>query len=350
MMGKLGSIWENLKSDRRKLAAVICAVAAICAGGGYGYKQYQAKQAAKTLTLYGNVDVREVAVAFRQSDRIAEELVQEGDTVKKDQVLARLDTAELKIKKGKIQAQIAAQQSTVDKLHNGTRSEDLEAARAKADEAAAQAEQARQDQARVETAFQSSNGRSVSKQDRDAAQTKVDVTAAQAEQARQEYEKAQAGPRAEDVTEAENQLKAMQEDLKHVDYLLSQSELKAPADGVIRSRLLEVGDMASPQKPVFKLSLTDKKWVRVYVTETDLGRIHEGMQAKIYTDSHPNEPITGQIGYISSTAEFTPKTVQTTDLRTSLLYEVRVYVDDSQNVLRMGMPATVKIDTESQNG
>lgn len=343
------AFWENLLQDKKKLAALVAAVAVACGLGGYGYQQYQAKKAARQLTLYGNVDVREVAVAFRESDRIAEELVEEGDKVTKGQVLARLDTDELKIKKSKLQAQIAAQQSVVDKLHNGTRAEDLEAARAKADEAAAQADQARQDLARVENAFASSGGKSVSKQDRDAARTKVDVTAAQAEAARQEYEKAQAGPRAEDVSSGEAQLKALQEDAKHVDYLLSQAELKAPADGVIRSRLLEVGDMASPQKPVFKLSLNEKKWVRVYVSEKDLGRIYEGMKAKIYTDSHPKDPIEGQIGYISSTAEFTPKTVQTTELRTSLLYEVRVYVTDSDNVLRMGMPATVKIDTEQSH-
>lgn len=345
----MGTVWERIKSDKKKLTVAACVVVALLLGIGYGYRQYEARQAAKQLTLYGNVDVREVAVAFRQSDRIAEELVQEGDTVKNGQILARLDTEDLTIQKGKIAAQIAAQQSVVDKLHHGTRTEDLQAARAKAEEAAAQAQQAQQDQKRVEEAFQSSNGRSVSKQDVDAAQTKVAVTTAQAQAAQQEYEKAQAGPRQEDVTQAENQLKALQEDAKHIDYQLSQAELKAPADGVIRSRLLEVGDMASPQKPVFQLSLNDKKWVRVYVSETDLGRIHEGMKAAVTIDSRPNHPIQGQIGYISSTAEFTPKTVQTTDLRTSLLYEVRVYVDDPDNVLRMGMPATVKIDTESNH-
>ena len=174
----MGTFWQNLLEDKKKLAALIGGIVVVCGLGGYGYQKYQAQKAARQLTLYGNVDVREVAVAFRQSDRIAEELVEEGDKVTKGQVLARLDTDELKIKKSKLQAQIAAQQSVVDKLHNGTRAEDLEAARAKADEAAAQADQARQDLARVENAFSSSNGRSVSKQDRDAAQTKVDVTAA----------------------------------------------------------------------------------------------------------------------------------------------------------------------------
>ena len=126
------------------------------------------------------------------------------------------------------------------------------------------------------------------------------------------------------------------------EYVLSNYQLVAPSDGVIRSRLLEVGDMASTTRPVFKLSLNDKKWARVYVKETDLPKIFEGQEAKIYLDGR-TEPIIGQIGYISGTAEFTPKTVQTDELRTSLVYEVRVYADDPDNVLRLGMPTTVKI-------
>ena len=102
--------------------------------------------------------------------------------------------------------------------------------------------------------------------------------------------------------------------------------------------------MASSATPIFKISLNDKKWVRAYINETDLGKIFEGQTAKIFVDSLPNENLTGQIGYISSTAEFTPKTVQTDELRTSLVYEIRVYVNDEKNILRMGMPATVRID------
>ena len=125
-------------------------------------------------------------------------------------------------------------------------------------------------------------------------------------------------------------------------YNLSQTTLVAPDDGLIRSRLSEVGDMASPQAPVYILSLTSPKWIRAYVTEDRLGEIHEGMKAKVYIDSFPNEFIEGQIGYISHTAEFTPKNVQTENLRTALVYEVRIYVDDIHNRLRIGMPATIK--------
>lgn len=125
-------------------------------------------------------------------------------------------------------------------------------------------------------------------------------------------------------------------------YNLSQATLVAPQDGVIRSRLMETGDMASAARPVYLIGLSDPKWIRAYVPESRLGELREGMEADVYVDSFPNEAIQGKVGYISDTAEFTPKSVQTEELRTSLLYEVRIFVDDEENRLRMGMPATVK--------
>ena len=103
--------------------------------------------------------------------------------------------------------------------------------------------------------------------------------------------------------------------------------------------------MATPQRPVFALALTQPKWVRVYVSEPDLGRVKPGMAASVVTDSRPGQSIAGKVGYISSVAEFTPKSVQTEELRTSLVYEVRVLVDDPQDVLRLGQPATVHLTT-----
>ena len=137
---------------------------------------------------------------------------------------------------------------------------------------------------------------------------------------------------------------AMKSELARQEFLLNQSVLTSPIDGVITARLLQVGDMASPNTPVFKLAENTKKWVRVYVNERDLGKIYNGMDANVTTDTNKNEPIHGTIGYISSVAEFTPKSVETEDVRTTLVYEVRVYVDDPDNRLRLGMPATVSID------
>ncbi len=112
---------------------------------------------------------------------------------------------------------------------------------------------------------------------------------------------------------------------------------------MIQDRLLEPGDMASPQKPVFTLALDDPVWVRAYVSETDLGRIRPGMKAEITTDSFSDKRYEGWIGFISPTAEFTPKTVETPEVRTKLVYQVRVFARNPQGELRLGMPAVVMI-------
>ena len=114
---------------------------------------------------------------------------------------------------------------------------------------------------------------------------------------------------------------------------------------MVRSRLLEPGDMATPQRPVFALALTQPKWVRVYVSETQLAKVRPGMAASVVADGRPNQPIAGKVGYIASVAEFTPKSVQTEALRTSLVYEVRVVVQDPADVLRLGEPVTVRLAT-----
>lgn len=118
-------------------------------------------------------------------------------------------------------------------------------------------------------------------------------------------------------------------------------------DAVVRTRLMEPGEMASPQKAVFSLAIIDPKWVRAYVSEVDLGKIHPGMKASVAVDSFPDRRFEGWIGFISPVAEFTPKIVQTDELRTTLVYEVRVFVKDPSDDLRLGMPATVLL-TPSQ--
>jgi HlyD family secretion protein len=114
-------------------------------------------------------------------------------------------------------------------------------------------------------------------------------------------------------------------------------------DATVRTRVLEPGDMATPQRPVLTLAITDPKWVRVYVDEVNLGRVRPGMTASVMVDSFPNRSFSGRVGFVSSVAEFTPKNIETAELRSNLVYEVRVLVSDSQDELRLGMPATVHL-------
>ncbi len=329
----------------KKIFAAILLVLVVA--GAFFYSNHDEKVQAErstSLKLFGNVDVREVTLAFRQSDRISEIFVEEGDSVKNGQLLARLDSRELKLTLEKARSQIKIQEAVLLRLKNGTRPEDLAKIQAQVTAAEKILLDARQHYDRIQKVYDETDGSAITRDELTSARLNYENKAAQLEQAQQSLNLAQAGTRYEEIDEAEAQLQAFRDELARLEFLLTQYDLFSPTDGVIRSKLLEIGDMASPNAPVFKISLNERKWIRAYVNETDLGKVFEGKSAKIFVDSFPNENLIGQIGYISSTAEFTPKTVQTEELRTSLVYEIRVYVEDPNNILRLGMPATVEID------
>lgn len=298
------------------------------------------------LVLYGNVDLRQVDLAFNNSERLSEVLVQEGDKVTRGQVLARLDTSRLKPQVAAAEAMVAAQRAVVDKLHRGSRPQEI--AQAQANVAAAKADQvnAQQQSERLAALVKLNAGRAVSEQDVQNATATLDAAQAHLAVAAKALELAVLGPRAEDVAQGEAQLRANQSQLDLLRSELADSELLAPSDAVVRSRLLEPGEMVSPQRPVLSLAIVDPKWVRAYASELDLGRLHSGTKASISTDSAPDRSLPGWVGFIASVAEFTPKTVQTVELRSSLVYEVRVFVQDPRDELRLGMPATVRLELD----
>lgn len=302
------------------------------------------------LIAYGNVDLRQVQLSFNNSERIAAVLVQEGDRVRKGQLVARLDTRRLEPQVAQAEAQAAAQRQVVQRLRAGSRPEEIAQARANVESAKADAVNARQQYERIKSAAEMSAGRAVRQQDVDSAKAALQVAEAKLAVNVQALELAVIGPRKEDIAEAEARLRANEAQLALLRQQLVDAELLAPMDGVIRTRVLEPGDMASPQKPVFSLAITDPKWVRAYVAEPELGKIHEGMAATVSVDSFPNRRFEGWVGFISPVAEFTPKAVQTQELRPSLVYEIRVFVKDPSDELRLGMPATVHLNTNQENG
>ncbi len=301
------------------------------------------RHGATELILYGNVDLRQVDLPFNGSERIAEVLVQEGDHVKKEQLLARLETSRLAPQVAKAEADLAAQQQAVDRLHHGNRPEEIAQARANVQAATADADNAAAQWDRLRTLSASSTGRAVSRQDMDSAKAAVDMARARLEVDRKALVLELAGPRKEDVAQGEAQLRADEAQLALIRQQLKDADLKAPLDAVVRSRIVEPGDISSPQKAAFTLAITDPKWVRAYVAETDLGSVHEGLKAAVSVDAFGGRSFPAWIGFISSVAEFTPKSVETTELRSSLVYEIRVFVSDPRDELRLGMPATVHI-------
>jgi membrane fusion protein PltH len=320
---------------------VLTIAAVLAIAGAAGFWWYSHRGAVPTeLTLYGNVDLRQVDLAFNGSERIAAVEAQEGDRVHQGDVLARLDTRRLEPQVAQAEAQVAAQRAVVERMHNGSRPEEIAQSRANL-------EQAKADAANADAQYQRKNGllakNAGTQMDFDNAKAALDMAEARVKLNQSALDLALAGPRKEDIAQAEAQLHGNEAQLAYLHQQLADAQLAAPIDGVVRSRLMEPGEMATPQRPVFSLAMTDPKWVRVYVQETDLGKVHPGTKATVAVDSFPDRGFDGWIGFISPVAEFTPKDVQTPELRTSLVYEVRVFVKDPSDDLRLGMPATVHL-------
>ncbi|HUE13760.1 MAG TPA: efflux RND transporter periplasmic adaptor subunit [Planctomycetaceae bacterium] len=327
----------------RRIATIVLLLAAVAAAAGATWWFNYRKAPSNELLLYGNVDLRQVELPFNDNERIATVLVQEGDHVRRGQVLAELDTGRLVPQVTQAQAQVAAQRQVVERLHNGSRPEEIAQARANAASTAADSSNARRQYERVKKLFQQSAGQAVSQQDVDNAEAAAQVADAKLVANQKALELSVAGPRKEEVAENEARLRAQEAQLAFLCRQLADAQLKAPMDAVVRTRLMEPGEMASPQKAVYSLAIVDPKWIRAYVSEVDLGKVHPGMTASIMADSFPDRRFQGWIGFISPVAEFTPKTVQTDELRTALVYEVRVFVKDPSDDLRLGMPATVSL-------
>jgi HlyD family secretion protein len=323
---------------------ILAVVAVLAIGVLLGRHWESSKKDPNKLVLFGNVDLRQVELAFNNSERIGEVLVEEGDKVARGQVLARLDTSRLRPKVAAAESEVDAQRAAVQRLHNGSRPEEI--AQARANVALAQADQLNTDlQWKRLTALAGLTiGRAISQQDIDSAKAALDMARARLAVAQKGLDLSTIGPRTEDIAQGEALLRYNQTQLDILRQELADAELLSPCDAVVRSRLLEPGEMISPQRPVFDLSISDPKWIRTYVSEPDLGRIHTGMKASISTDSFPGRAIPGWVGFISSVAEFTPKAVQTEDLRPGLVYEIRVFVKDPQDEMRLGMPATVSLE------
>ena len=320
--------------NKKKVIGLVVA-AAVVAGGTLAFKHFNRDDG---LKLYGSVDMRTVDLAIEESGRLSEVMVFEGSTVKKGEVIARLDDRRQRLAFEKAQNQVAIAQAQLALLEAGVRAEQIDVARANlkaAQEALALSDRNCKREKQL--------GSATSAQQRDQICSQAKVDAAQKEAAQKQLDLLLAGTRAEEITISKANLAAAQTAMADAKRSLDNCELLAPSNGVIRTRLKEPGDMVTSNAPIFELALMDPLWVRAWVDEVYLSRIKMGDKVNVYSDSFPNAPFAGTVGFISTVAEFTPKTVQTESLRTSLVYEVRLTVEDPDGKLRLGMPVTVQV-------
>ncbi|MCP5130650.1 MAG: secretion protein HlyD [Pseudomonadales bacterium] len=318
---------------KRRIAVVLILLAA----GVAAYQYWPDRTTSGDLTLYGNVDIREVQLGFRVAGRLETMNFEEGDAVSAGAVLASLDSQPMRDGVSLAEARVAEAQARLALLRAGSRSQEIEQARARVSEAEAALENAENEYTRQrDLTAKRLSSRSL-----------LDSTLAQRDQAsarlaasREALALAVEGARGEDIAAAEAALAGAMAQRDQALTQLEDTRLVAPNDGVILTRVREPGSILQAGAPVYTLSLLETVYVRAYVDEPHLGKVIPGSQVIVRTDSSSRDYI-GRVGFVSPRAEFTPKTVETPELRTDLVYRLRIVIPEADEGLRQGMPVTI---------
>ena len=274
--------------ERKEIALIALISLGVMAIAIWGIHRYTALNEMREIVLYGNVDVRQVDLGFRVFGRVTKMPFEEGDFVQKGAFMASIEEQPYADQVKEAEANVKA---TLLSLEN-----------------AKQIYQRREE-------LVGDGG--VSQEDYENALTSKEVF--------------------------EENLDAANASLGVAQTNLNDTKVYCPADGTILTRIREPGTVVLQGDPVYTLSLISPVWVRAYVPEPLLGVIYPGMAAEIFTDTKGGKVYEGKIGFISPVAEFTPKTVETTELRTDLVYRIRIYADNPDWGLKQGMPVTVRL-------
>ncbi len=297
-----------------------------------------AKRQSPGIILHGNVDDRQIKLAFQIPERIESILVEEGDRVRKGQILGKLESVRIR---NDLQNALAARdhaKAVFEKIKNGSREEDVAIAQAEVEAVRAKLKAAEKEHSRKSSLLK---GSATSIREADQAEASCLSYRAILLAAENNLRKLRNGSRKEEIDAAKAQLDQMEAQLAIQQQKRIDCELKAPVDAIVRNRILEPGEMSSPQTPALVLAIVSPKWVRTYLPEMYLTRIRNGDRAIVRFDGAEGTDFEGWVGFISPNAEFTPKNVETPEIRTSLVYEMRVFVKDPDNRLKLGGPATV---------
>ena len=384
-----------------KKIVIVVLIAAI--GGGVWWWRAHSGMDANRIFVSGNLELTLVDISFKTAGRMIERTVDEGDWVKKGQLIARLDYAQLQrqrmrdralvisadsnykqlgtsieFQKATLESDVAARraeldqaQAKLDALLNGSRKQDIQQAEAAVNDAKAQLEFARQDWARGQTLYKNTD---ISTQQYDQYRTKFDSATAALHQAEEKFSLEKEGPRPEDIaagraavaqaqaavkTAEANRLELQRKeeelvarkaeiDRSRAQEGISQEQLDdtsvyTPIDGVVLMKSAEVGEVLAAGTTVLTIGDLEHPWLRAYINETDLGRIKLGQKVKLTTDSFPGKVYWGQISFISSDAEFTPKQIQTKEERVKLVYRIKIDVDNHSHELKYNMPVDAEI-------
>jgi len=290
------------------------------------------------LVISGNIEVTDAQLGFKLPGRVAERPVFEGDHVKAGQLIARLDDAEQKAQLDLSRAELAGAEAALAELEAGSRPQEIAASEATVRNAEAERDRARLDFVRQQDLLTKNV---ISDRDFEAAQAQFKVADARAVEASERLKLVREGPRTETIQQARARVAQARASVALAETRLAETKLYSPLTGAVLSHNIEPGEFVSAGTPVVTVADTLHTWVRAYVNQTDLGRVKLGQKLVVHTDTAPGKNFEGTVSFISSEAEFTPKTVQTTKERVKLVFRIKVDVANPKDELKPGMPADV---------
>jgi HlyD family secretion protein len=326
---------------KKKIIPIVILLAAVVGGAIWWHGQQGKKTAPRNeIALSGNIEAHESQVSFKVPGRIVELSVEEGQQVAAGALLARLEDADLRQRVRMDESTVQVRASNLALAKAGTRQQEIKADEQAVADAQANLEQRKLDDARARQLYAKDE---IAAQDRDQAATALKRAQAALEQVEQRLNEAREGVRKEEIAIAQANLEQASASLGLSRINLEYTTLRAPLAGVVTVRPAELGEVVSPGSPVVTLADLDHIWLRAYVAETDLGKIHFGQDVVVTTDTYRGKQYRGRVSFIASDAEFTPKSVQTYQERVTLVYRIKIDVENLNHELKPGMPADAHI-------
>jgi HlyD family secretion protein len=387
----------------KKRIIVIIIVLAAVAAGVYAYRSGIGRTPDNRIMVSGNIELTEVNIAFKTAGRLIERTVDEGDVVKKGQVVARLDRDQLVAQRDRQAAELASAQeqlaqaetsleweranlagdveqrkadlasneSRLQELKNGSRPQEIQESRAAVEAAQSELDRAQRDWDRAQTLYKNDD---ISTEQFDQYRNRWQSADAALKQAQQRDALVRVGPRVEVVQAAEGQVEKARGALKMaeantleikrreqelvtrrdeiesakaglalIDAQLADTIAYSPVDGVVLVKSADVGEVLNVGTTIVTVGDIDHPWLRGYVNETALGKVKVGAKARVTTDSYPGKVYDGRVSFIASEAEFTPKQIQTQEERVKLVYRIKIELDNPRRELKSNMPADAEI-------
>ncbi len=302
---------------------------------------------AEKISATGTIEAVEIRIPSKVNATVMQLRIDEGSTVQEGDTLVVLDRSTFAIQLRQAQAGVELAEAQLDLIEKGARDEDIRSAEEGVRQAEANLTIAREDLRRIRNLYDSN---SVSRKQLDDAEARYTVASAQYNSAQQNLEKIQQLSRPEELRAQQARLQQARAAADLYAKNIQDSYIVSPVSGTVTNKIIEPGELARQGAPVAVISKLDTVRLMVYLTTVDIGRVRLGQDVEVTIDAYPEKTFTGKITYISPSAQFTPRNIQTKEERVKEVFGVRVEIPNPDGILKPGLPADAVIRSQISDG